>query len=58
MALVAGGAGAAAAKFGLFAWLAKVLAKGGKAIIGVLVLAVASLRKVLARLFGRSAETQ
>jgi len=58
MALVAGGAGAAAVKFGLFAWLAKILAKGGKAIVGLLVLAAASLKKVLARLFGRSTETQ
>jgi len=57
-ALVAGGAGAAAVKLGLFAWLGKILAKGGKAIIALVVVALAGLKKILARLFGRTAETQ
>ena len=51
-ALVAGGAGAAAAKLGLFASLGKLLAKGGKAIIlGVIALGV-GLKKMVARLMG------
>jgi uncharacterized membrane-anchored protein len=56
VALVAGGAGAAAAKMGFFAWLAKVLAKSGKAIVvGVIAIGVA-IRGWLARLFGRREE--
>jgi uncharacterized membrane-anchored protein len=58
MALVAGGAGAAAAKFGLFAWLGKLLAKGGKAIVGAVILVLAGLKNVIARMFGRKAEAQ
>jgi uncharacterized membrane-anchored protein len=58
VALVAGGAGAAAAKLGLFAALGKALAKGGKALVAVAVVALAGLRNLLARLFGRRAEAQ
>jgi uncharacterized membrane-anchored protein len=47
VALVAGGAGAAAAKLGLFATLAKLLAKGGKAIVA----AIVALGVFLKRLF-------
>ena len=48
-ALVAGGAGAAAAKLGLFASLGKLIAKGGKAIV-LLVLAIgAGIKKLLTR---------
>jgi uncharacterized membrane-anchored protein len=56
VALVAGGAGAAAAKLGVFAALGKLLAKGGKAIVAAVVVALAGLRSLLARLFGRRAE--
>jgi uncharacterized membrane-anchored protein len=52
-ALVAGGAGVAAAKLGLFAWLAKFLAKGWKAIVLAIVALGASLKKYFARLFGK-----
>jgi uncharacterized membrane-anchored protein len=55
-ALVTGGAGVAAAKLGLFAWLFKFLAKGGKAAIAAGVAAVAGLRAFFARLFGRKRE--
>ena len=48
-ALVAGGAGAAAAKAGLFASLAKVVAKGGKAIVLALVALVAGMKKLFSR---------
>lgn len=46
-ALVAGGAGAAAAKLGLFAKLGKLLAKGGKLIIIALAALAAGLKKLL-----------
>jgi len=52
MALVAGGAGAAAAKTGLLAALGKLLAKGGKAIVLLVVAALAAIRKVLRAVFG------
>jgi uncharacterized membrane-anchored protein len=55
-ALVAGGAGAAAAKLGLFAVLGKLLAKGGKAIILVVIAFFAGLKKLFDKLRGRSAE--
>jgi len=58
MALVAGGAGAAAVKLGLFAWLAKVLAKSGKAIVALVVAVGVGLKNVIARLFGRGAEAR
>ena len=58
IALVAGGAGAAAAKLGLFGALAKLLAKGGKAIVLAVVALVAALRRGIARLFGRREEEQ
>jgi uncharacterized membrane-anchored protein len=51
-ALVVGGAGAAAAKTGLLAGLFKLIAKGGKAIILLVVGALAALRKILASIFG------
>jgi uncharacterized membrane-anchored protein len=46
-ALVAGGVGAAAVKTGLLAGLLKLLAKGGKAIVLVVIAALAGLRKLL-----------
>ncbi len=49
VALVAGGAGAAAAKAGLFASLFKVIAKGGKAIVLLLIGLGAGLKKMLTR---------
>jgi uncharacterized membrane-anchored protein len=58
IALVAGGAGAAAVKLGLFAALFKLLAKGGKAVVAFVVLILAGLKNVLARLFGRKAEAR
>ena len=48
-ALVAGGAGAAAVKVGLFASLAKVIAKGGKAIVLLLIGLGAGLKKLFTR---------
>ena len=57
VALVAGGAGAAAAKLGCFAWLAKVFAKSGKAIVAALVAFGVAVRKFAARLFGRDETT-
>jgi len=55
-ALVTGGAGVAAAKLGLFAWLFKFLAKGGKATVAALVAAAAGVRAFFARIFGRKRE--
>jgi uncharacterized membrane-anchored protein len=52
MALVAGGAGAAAAKTGLLAALGKVLAKAGKAVVLLVVAALAAIRKLLKAVFG------
>lgn len=49
VALVAGGAGAAAAKAGLFAGLFKALAKGGKAIVLLLVAVAAGIKKLFTR---------
>jgi uncharacterized membrane-anchored protein len=49
VALVAGGAGAAAVKVGLFASLAKVIAKGGKAVILLLIGLGAGLKKMFTR---------
>ena len=46
-ALIAGGAGAAAAKLGLFAWLGKLLAKGGKLLIAAFVALAAGIKKLL-----------
>jgi uncharacterized membrane-anchored protein len=51
VALVAGGAGAVAAKTGLFAALFKLLAKGGKAIVLLVAGALAALKKLLGGLF-------
>jgi uncharacterized membrane-anchored protein len=56
VALVAGGVGAAAAKAGLFTFLFKLLAKGGKAIVLLVVAAFAALKRAVAGLFGRSQE--
>lgn len=47
VALVAGGAGAVAAKTGLLAALFKLLAKGGKALVLLLAAGVAGLKKLL-----------
>ena len=52
-ALVAGGAGVAAAKLGFFAMFAKVLAKGWKAIVLGIAALAASLKKFFGRLFGK-----
>ena len=57
-ALVAGGAGAAAVKLGLFAWLAKIFAKSGKAVVALLVGAAAGLKALFSRLTGRGAESR
>jgi uncharacterized membrane-anchored protein len=46
-ALIAGGAGAAAVKLGLFAYLGKLLAKGGKLIVAGLVALGAGIKKML-----------
>jgi uncharacterized membrane-anchored protein len=56
-ALIAGGAGVAAAKLGIFAALWKLLAKGGKAVVVLVVGAIAGLKRVVARLFNRNKET-
>jgi len=56
VALVAGGAGAAAVKLGLFGALFKILAKGGKAVVLLLVAALAAVKKVLSSMFGRGGE--
>ncbi|MBZ0113432.1 MAG: DUF2167 domain-containing protein [Thermoanaerobaculia bacterium] len=48
-ALVAGGAGAAAAKLGLFAVLGKFLAKGWKALVAVFAALGAGIKKLLGR---------
>jgi uncharacterized membrane-anchored protein len=50
-ALVAGGAGAVAVKTGLLAGLLKILAKGGKAIVVLVVGAVAAIGRFLRRIF-------
>ncbi len=52
MALVAGGAGAAAAKTGLLAALGKVLVKACKAVVLLVVAALAAIRKLLKAVFG------
>jgi uncharacterized membrane-anchored protein len=52
MALVAGGAGAAAAKTGLLAALGKVFAKAGKAIVLLVAAVLAAARKALRAMFG------
>jgi uncharacterized membrane-anchored protein len=49
VALVAGGAGAAAAKAGLFASLFKVIAKGGKAIVLLLIGLGVGIKKMFTR---------
>jgi uncharacterized membrane-anchored protein len=54
VALVAGGAGAAAVKLGLFQVILKTLAKGGKAIVLLVVAALAGVKKVLSSMLGRS----
>jgi uncharacterized membrane-anchored protein len=55
-ALIAGGAGAAAVKMGLFGALLKILAKGGKAVVLLVVAVLAGLKKLVSGLFGRSEE--
>jgi uncharacterized membrane-anchored protein len=56
-ALIAGGAGAAAVKLGLFAALWKFIAKGGKALVLLIVAAIAGLRRAIAAAFGRRGES-
>ncbi len=56
VALVAGGAGAAAVKLGLFAWLFKALAKGGKAVVVLVIGALAGLKRMISSLMGRGSE--
>lgn len=53
VALVAGGAGAAAVKLGLFQAFFKMLAKGGKAVVLLVVAVLAGVKKVLSSMFGR-----
>ena len=55
-ALVAGGAGAAAAKLGFFGVIAKFIGKMGKAIVLVIVAIGAALKKLWESLSGRSRE--
>jgi uncharacterized membrane-anchored protein len=55
-ALVAGGAGAAAAKLGLFGVLAKFIGKMGKAVILLIVAIGAGIKKLWEMLTGRSGE--
>jgi len=52
-ALVLGGAAVGAAKLGLFAWLAVFFKKGLKFIIIAVVAIIASIKKVLGKIFGR-----
>jgi len=52
-ALVLGGAAVGAAKLGLFAWLALMLKKAGKAIVLVIVAIGAFFKKVFTSIFGR-----
>jgi uncharacterized membrane-anchored protein len=56
-ALIAGGAGAAAVKLGLFAALWKFIAKGGKALVLLIIAAIAGLRRAIAAAFGRRGES-
>lgn len=56
VALLAGGAGAAAVKFGLLQFLLKALAKGGKAVVLLVIAALAAVKKVVTSLFGRGGE--
>jgi uncharacterized membrane-anchored protein len=51
-ALVLGGAGAAAAKTGVFAALGKLIAKAGKAVVLLIVAALAALKRILGAIFG------
>jgi uncharacterized membrane-anchored protein len=53
VALVAGGAGAAGVKLGVLQFLVKLLAKGGKAIVVLVVAALAAVKRMFASLFGR-----
>jgi uncharacterized membrane-anchored protein len=55
-ALVVGGAAVGAAKLGLFAWVAVLLKKAGKAVILAVVAVVAFFKKLLGRLFGGRTE--
>lgn len=57
-ALVAGGAGAAAAKLGLFAYFGKFFAKAGKGVVLVFVAALAGIRRIFKSLFGESKPDQ
>jgi uncharacterized membrane-anchored protein len=56
--LVLGGSAFAAAKMGLFAKLGAVLAKGGKAVIGGIVVVVAVIGKFFGKIFGRRDQSQ
>src|SRR5215472_14705294 len=51
-ALVVGGAGVAAVKLGLFAWLAVLFKKGAKLVIVAFVAVVAFFKRLLAKVFG------
>jgi uncharacterized membrane-anchored protein len=55
-ALVAGGAGVAASKAGLFAVLGKFFAKAGKAAILLVVAVLAGIKKLISMLMGRRSE--
>jgi uncharacterized membrane-anchored protein len=52
-ALVLGGAAVGAAKLGLFAWLLVFFKKGFKLIIVAVVAIIATIKKVLGKIFGR-----
>ncbi|WNG34899.1 DUF2167 domain-containing protein [Archangium violaceum] len=56
-ALVAAGAGATAAKLGFFGFLAKLFAKGGKALVAGVVAIFAAISKVWGSIRGKSSES-
>jgi len=57
-ALIAGGAGAAAAKLGLFAYFGKLFAKAGKAIVLFFAAAAAAISRFFRSLFGKRGPDQ
>jgi uncharacterized membrane-anchored protein len=57
-ALVAAGAGATAAKLGFFGFLAKLLAKGGKAVVAVVIALFAGLGRMWNSIRGQPAEAK
>ena len=57
-ALVVGGGAFAAAKMGIFAKFGALLAKGGKFVIGGIVVVIAAIGKFLGKIFGRRDQSQ